>query len=80
MLWLLLEDRPDVVPEFFPRQSMAECTAQILDIIWPVEGEKEDDDECPVANQCRIAGYLWQFVETVTEDKLKQLVKFWVGW
>ncbi|KAJ4946748.1 hypothetical protein JOQ06_008794 [Pogonophryne albipinna] len=49
-------------------------------IIWPGEGDNEDDDGCPVAIKCRIAGYLRQFVETVTEDKRKQLVKFWVGW
>ncbi|KAI4800295.1 hypothetical protein KUCAC02_013340 [Chaenocephalus aceratus] len=34
-------------------------------IIWPGEGDNEDDDE---------------FVETVTEDMRKQLVKFGVGW
>ncbi|KAL6475116.1 hypothetical protein MHYP_G00161560 [Metynnis hypsauchen] len=54
----------------------------VLDIIiWPSKEETDnDDDDFPVPVKCRIAGYLWQFLETVTEDKLKQLVKFWVGW
>ncbi|XP_034001050.1 uncharacterized protein LOC117494314 [Trematomus bernacchii] len=66
MLWPLLEARPDVMV--------------LNNIIWPGEGDNEDDDGCPVAIKCRIAGNLRQFVETVTEDKRKQLVKFWVGW
>ncbi|XP_031175655.1 G2/M phase-specific E3 ubiquitin-protein ligase-like isoform X3 [Sander lucioperca] len=82
MLWPLLEARPDVVPVVFPHQSMAKCSAQMVldNIIWPGEEEKEDDNGISVAIRCKMAGYLRQFVETVTEEKLKQLVKFWVGW
>ncbi|KAF3837690.1 hypothetical protein F7725_009458, partial [Dissostichus mawsoni] len=82
MFWPLLEARPDVVDVVFPHQSKAECSAQMVlnNIIWPGEGDNEDDDGCPVAIKCRIAGYLRQFVETVTEVKRKQLVKFWLGW
>ncbi|XP_062846704.1 uncharacterized protein LOC134308102 isoform X2 [Trichomycterus rosablanca] len=84
MIWPLLEARPDVVPVIFPRHSTAECNAQVVldNIIWPSEEETDNDDGdgFPVAVKCKIAGYLRQFVETVTQDKLKQLVKFWVGW
>ncbi|XP_034564149.1 uncharacterized protein LOC117830224 [Notolabrus celidotus] len=82
MLWPLLEARPDVVTVVFPCQAMAGCNSQMVlnSIIWPGEGGEEDDNGCPVAIRCKIAGYLRQFVETVPEDKLKQLVKFWVGW
>ncbi|KAL7857195.1 hypothetical protein SRHO_G00160940 [Serrasalmus rhombeus] len=51
MMSQLLEARPDVV---------------VLDnIIWPSKEETDnDDDGFPVPVKCRIAGYLWQFVET----------------
>ncbi|XP_059360283.1 uncharacterized protein LOC132098138 isoform X1 [Carassius carassius] len=81
MVWQLLEARPDVASVIFPRQSMADCSTQVLlnNIIWPMEDE-EWDNEPPFTTQCRISGYLRKFVETADQCKLKQLVKFWVGW
>ncbi|KTF88788.1 hypothetical protein cypCar_00019364, partial [Cyprinus carpio] len=81
MVWQLLEARPDVASVIFPRQSMADCSTQVLlnNIIWPMEDE-EGDNEPPFTTQCRISGYLRKFVETADQCKLKQLVKFWVGW
>ncbi|XP_063048492.1 uncharacterized protein LOC134442128, partial [Engraulis encrasicolus] len=75
----LIEARPDVLPYIFPRQAMAKITAEMVlqKIVWP--GEREEEG-CPVAVQCTVAGYLRHFVETVAEDDLKELVKFWVGW
>ncbi|XP_073805177.1 uncharacterized protein [Danio rerio] len=80
-VWQLLETRPDVASIVFPKQSMADCSIQVLlnNIIWPME-EEEEDNEPPFTTQCRISGYLRQFLETADQCKLKQLVKFWVGW
>ncbi|CAL8306630.1 unnamed protein product [Merluccius merluccius] len=41
-------------------------------IQWP----QEDDGEEPK----KIKEFLLRFISTVSQDKLKQLVKFWVGW
>ncbi|KAK0146679.1 hypothetical protein N1851_014017 [Merluccius polli] len=47
--------------------------AVVLDFIqWP----QEDDGEEPK----KIKEFLLRFISTVSQDKLKQLVKFWVGW
>ncbi|XP_073709377.1 uncharacterized protein [Misgurnus anguillicaudatus] len=71
MVWQLLEARPDVASVVFPSQSMADCSTQ---------EEEEGDNEPLFTTQSRISGYLRQFVETADQCKLKQLVKFWVGW
>ncbi|KAL6487606.1 hypothetical protein MHYP_G00042320 [Metynnis hypsauchen] len=67
MMWPLLEASPDVVPVIFPRHSTAECNAQVVldNIIWPSKEETDnDDDGFPIPVKFRIAGYVWQFVET----------------
>ncbi|KAK7125348.1 hypothetical protein R3I93_010121 [Phoxinus phoxinus] len=81
----LLESRPDTVLSVFPRQSMAECSAEVIldHIKWPDEGGLEDDGDdsgYSIDIKCRIMGYLRQFMKTVSQEQLKQLVKFWVGW
>ncbi|KAL1267150.1 hypothetical protein QQF64_002825 [Cirrhinus molitorella] len=80
----LLESRPDTVTSVFPRQSMAECSAEVVldHIKWPEEGGLEHDDNSgySIDSKCRVMGYLRQFIRTVSQEQLKQLVKFWVGW
>ncbi|CAL8237862.1 unnamed protein product [Merluccius merluccius] len=45
------------------------------------EGDLEDEDDgVSVESKCRVMGYLCQFVTTVSQDVLKQLIKFWIGW
>ncbi|XP_026100043.1 uncharacterized protein LOC113070840 [Carassius auratus] len=80
----LFESRPDTVSSVFPRQSMADCSAEVIlnNIKWPEDGGVADDDDSgySVESKCRIMGYLRQFMRTVSQEQLKQLVKFWVGW
>ncbi|KAK2870672.1 hypothetical protein Q8A67_023199 [Cirrhinus molitorella] len=55
----------------------------VLDHIkWPEEGGLEHDDDSGYStdSKCRVMGYLRQFIRTVSQEQLKQLVKFWVGW
>ncbi|XP_057676518.1 uncharacterized protein LOC130906327 isoform X2 [Corythoichthys intestinalis] len=76
LMWPMLEARPDVASVVFPSSNNAECNAQMVlqNIIWPT-GEDGGIDV-----QVQIAAYLRQFVESGTQDVLKKLVKFWVGW
>ncbi|KAL6487604.1 hypothetical protein MHYP_G00042300 [Metynnis hypsauchen] len=72
MMWPLLEASPDVVPVIFPRHSTAECNAQVVldNIIWPSKEETDnDDDGFPIPVKFRIAGYVWQFVETADWER-----------
>ncbi|CAL8388028.1 unnamed protein product [Arctogadus glacialis] len=70
----LLEARPDAITQVFPSEAEATCSPEVvLDFIqWP----QEDDGQEPK----KIKEFLMQFISTVSQDKLKQLVKFWVGW
>ncbi|KAK0131094.1 G2/M phase-specific E3 ubiquitin-protein ligase [Merluccius polli] len=70
----LLEARPDATTQVFPSEAEATCSPEVvLDFIqWP----QEDDGEEPK----KIKEFLLRFISTVSQDKLKQLVKFWVGW
>ncbi|CAL8400547.1 unnamed protein product [Boreogadus saida] len=70
----LLEARPDAITQVFPSEAEATCSPEVvLDFIqWP----QEDDGQEPK----KIKEFLMQFISTVSQEKLKQLVKFWVGW
>ncbi|CAL8239944.1 unnamed protein product, partial [Gadus morhua 'NCC'] len=69
-----MEARPDAVKEVFPSQAEATCSPEVvLELIqWPQEVEGQE--------QNRIKEFLLQFIRTVSQDKLKELLKFWVGW
>ncbi|RXN17380.1 G2 M phase-specific E3 ubiquitin- ligase-like isoform X1 [Labeo rohita] len=76
-VWSLLQERPDVVPLMFPRQSEAACCPQTIlsNITWPAEEEDDDDEDTyslPV--KCRIAEYLRRFIEN--ESKKYMIVQF----
>ncbi|RXN34359.1 G2 M phase-specific E3 ubiquitin- ligase-like protein [Labeo rohita] len=64
-VWSLLQERPDVVPLMFPRQSeAASCPQTILNkIAWPAKEEDDDDDTYSLPVKCRIAEYLRRFIE-----------------
>ncbi|RXN24152.1 G2 M phase-specific E3 ubiquitin- ligase-like protein [Labeo rohita] len=70
-VWSLLQERPDVVPLMFPRQSEAACCPQTIlnNIAWPAEEEDDDDEDTyslPV--KCRIAEYLRHFIENESKN------------
>ncbi|XP_077437384.1 uncharacterized protein LOC144061067 isoform X2 [Vanacampus margaritifer] len=53
----------------------------VLDLIkWPEESGLDDEDGYSVDCSCRIMGYLRQLVRTESQENLKRLLKFWVGW
>lgn len=70
----LLEARPDAITQVFPSEAEATCSPEVvLDFIqWPQEVDGQE--------QKKIKDFLLRFIRTVSQDKLKQLVKFWVGW
>ncbi|RXN27896.1 G2 M phase-specific E3 ubiquitin- ligase-like protein [Labeo rohita] len=70
-VWSLLQERPDVVPLMFPRQSeAASCPQTILNnIAWPAEEEDDDDEDTyPLPVKCRIAEYFRRFIENESKN------------
>ncbi|XP_057184235.1 uncharacterized protein LOC130550753 [Triplophysa rosa] len=85
MLWPLLCQRTDVLPVIFPREINDVLTQECVlnSITWPSmvkNNDDDNDDECSLEDQRRVAGYLRQFIENASSPELKALVKFWVGW
>ncbi|XP_046906509.1 uncharacterized protein LOC124488078 [Hypomesus transpacificus] len=80
LVWPLLKEREDLVPQFLPRNSEAALNSHsvIQRIVWPVL-EEEDDDECSLDDKCRVAGYMRLFIENATSPQLKALLQFWTG-
>ncbi|KAL0970154.1 hypothetical protein UPYG_G00238040 [Umbra pygmaea] len=84
-VWPLLTERRDVVQLMYPRTKDAGVSPEILldQIVWPHENthDEEDDDEgYPLETKCRISGFLRHFVETASQQALKELLRFWTGW
>ncbi|CAL8364362.1 unnamed protein product [Arctogadus glacialis] len=91
----LLEARPDAITQVFPSEAEATCSPEVvLDFIqWPQEDDGQElglariirifeysFGKLPYQEPKKIKEFLMQFISTVSQDKLKQLVKFWVGW
>ncbi|MEQ2280109.1 hypothetical protein AMECASPLE_016356 [Ameca splendens] len=80
MLWTPISERLDVAQIIFPRKSSAVLNPEsILDrISWPTM--TDEDDDCSVEDKSCVTGYLRQFIQNASTDKLKALIKFLVGW
>ncbi|XP_024119330.1 uncharacterized protein LOC112140569 [Oryzias melastigma] len=83
LVWPLLVERPDIIPLFLPRESETapSCESILERIVWPAkELDDDDDEECSLEDQCRVAGFLRSFIENASCEQRKALLKFWTGW
>ncbi|KAE8278069.1 hypothetical protein D5F01_LYC23866 [Larimichthys crocea] len=81
-LWHLMTERPDVVPLIFPREKDASLTSEAIlhAITWPGATDDDSEDEWPVETTSRTTGYLREFIENVSSNDRKELLRFWTGW
>ncbi|KAF6738325.1 hypothetical protein FQA47_007876 [Oryzias melastigma] len=65
-----------------PLQKSIPVDDSILErIVWPAkELDDDDDEECSLEDQCRVAGFLRSFIENASCEQRKALLKFWTGW
>ncbi|CAB1436352.1 unnamed protein product [Pleuronectes platessa] len=84
-IWPLLSERPDVHPLFFPREANEVLDSQtvIQHIVWPQPScysDEDEDDPVPLEKVSLITGFLRKFIEEASQEVLRDLMKFWVGW
>ncbi|XP_049335358.1 uncharacterized protein LOC111196174 isoform X3 [Astyanax mexicanus] len=83
-IWPLIEHRPEVVPLLFPTETEVQLTPQqvLQSIIWPRARSNHDDsdDDMPEETIALLSAFFRRYIEEASSDRLKMLLKFWVGW
>ncbi|XP_049420562.1 uncharacterized protein LOC125881509 isoform X2 [Epinephelus fuscoguttatus] len=84
-IWPLLSARPDVHHIIFPRESTEELNPQLVmqHIQWPqpnYDSDDDDDDRIPLEKVSLVTGFLRKFIQGASQEDLRNLVRFWVGW
>ncbi|XP_028451196.1 uncharacterized protein LOC114566707 [Perca flavescens] len=49
-------------------------------VIWPSKDSSDSEQEWNIEQQCSALAFFRQYVEKDNSEKLKYLIKFWVGW
>ncbi|KAL7396910.1 hypothetical protein ABVT39_013480 [Epinephelus coioides] len=84
-IWPLLSARPDVHHIIFPRESTENLNPQLVmqHIQWPqpnYDSDGDDDNRIPLEKVSLVTGFLRKFIQEASQEDLRNLVRFWVGW
>ncbi|TKS66106.1 hypothetical protein D9C73_000162 [Collichthys lucidus] len=61
-------------------EKMLVHSAILHAITWPGATDDDSEDEWPVETTSRTTGYLREFIENVSSNDRKELLRFWTGW